>query len=82
MAYPPMTQMELSSNSQNGSSLLLEVIDLLIECQPPLSGFLGANAFATGSFLTKGEGTADFPIGHFFQWCVAKKPLNGLAKIF
>ncbi len=48
-----MTDLQLSGDAQNRSSLLIEFIDLLVECEMPLARSLGASPFATGSFLTQ-----------------------------
>ncbi len=48
-----MTDLQLSSNAQDRSSLLVEGSNLLVEGQTPSACSLGASSFATGSFLSQ-----------------------------
>ena len=76
-----MTNLELPGNPQDGSSLLIELIDLLIESKPPC---VIPPTESRSPLVRFWRGGVASPAASCipWDWSVAEKSLNGFPKVF
>jgi hypothetical protein len=77
-----MTDLQLSGNAQDRSSLLIEVMDLLVEGETPPACSLGASSFATGPLLAQGVLHAGLQTSGVWDLGVTEEAFDGFPQIF